>query len=49
VLAVKGTEPLVPATQGSVRATAAQLAAGVPAEAWVACTASDGATGDAAA
>ena len=45
VLAVKGTEPLGTATQGSARATAAQLAAGVPVEQWVACSAGHGAKG----
>ena len=44
VLAVKGTEPLWPAG-GSTRATATQLAAGVPAEQWVACSAGHGAKG----
>jgi SRSO17 transposase len=43
VLAVKGTEPLVPAAHGS--ATAAQLAASVPPEQWVACSAGHGAKG----
>jgi hypothetical protein len=43
VLAVKGTEPLRTATQES--ATAAQLAASVPAEQWVACSAGHGAKG----
>ena len=44
VLAVKGTEPLrTTATHGS--ATAAQLAASVPAEQWVACSAGHGAKG----
>jgi SRSO17 transposase len=43
VLAVKGTEPLRTATQES--ATAAQLAASVPAEPWVACSAGHGAKG----
>jgi SRSO17 transposase len=43
VLAVKGTEPLVMATQGS--ATASQLAASLPAEQWVACSAGHGAKG----
>jgi SRSO17 transposase len=43
VLAVKSTEPLVPATQGS--ATASQLAASLPAEQWVACSAGHGAKG----
>jgi SRSO17 transposase len=45
VLAVKGSEPLGTATQGSVRATAAQLAACVPVEQWVACSAGHGAKG----
>jgi SRSO17 transposase len=45
VLAVKGTEPLVTATQGSGRATATQLVAGVPVEQWVACSAGHGAKG----
>ena len=45
VLAVKCTEPLVAATAGSVRATATQLAAAVPATQWVACSAGHGATG----
>jgi hypothetical protein len=43
VLAVKGTEPLRPATQGS--ATASQLAASLPAEQWVACSVGHGAKG----
>jgi SRSO17 transposase len=43
VLAVKGTEPLGTATQES--ATATQLAASVPAEQWVACSAGHGAKG----
>jgi SRSO17 transposase len=43
VLAVKGTEPLGTATQES--ATAAQVAAGVPAEQWVTCSAGHGAKG----
>jgi SRSO17 transposase len=43
VLAVKGTEPLGTATPG--RATAAQVAASVPAEQWVACSAGHGAKG----
>jgi SRSO17 transposase len=43
VLAVKGTEPLGTATQES--ATASQLAASVPAEQWVACSAGHGAKG----
>jgi hypothetical protein len=42
-LAVKGTEPLATATPGS--ATAAQLAAAVPGEQWVACSAGHGAKG----
>jgi SRSO17 transposase len=45
VLAVKGTEPLVTATQGSTRATATQVAASVPAEQWVPCSAGHGAKG----
>ena len=45
VLAVKGTEPLGTATQGSARATAVQLAASVPVEQWVACSAGHGAKG----
>ena len=44
VLAVKCTEPLWPA-DGSAPATATQLAAGVPAEQWVACSAGHGAKG----
>jgi SRSO17 transposase len=44
VLAVKCTELLRPA-DGSARATATQLAAGVPAEQWVACSAGHGAKG----
>ena len=44
VLAVKCTEPRWPAG-GSTRATATQLAAGVPAEQWVACSAGHGAKG----
>jgi hypothetical protein len=43
VLAVKGSEPLVTATPGS--ATAAQLAASVPVEEWVTCSAGHGAKG----
>jgi SRSO17 transposase len=43
VLAVKGTEPLVAATQGS--ATASRLAASLPVEQWVACSAGHGAKG----
>jgi SRSO17 transposase len=43
VLAVRGTEPLVTATQRAT--TASQLAAGVPAEEWVACSAGHGAKG----
>jgi SRSO17 transposase len=43
VLAVKGTEPLGTATQGST--TACRLAARVPAEQWVACSAGHGAKG----
>jgi SRSO17 transposase len=43
VLAIKGTEPLVTATPRSV--TAAQLAASVPAEQWVAASAGHGAKG----
>jgi hypothetical protein len=45
VLAVKGTEPLGTATQGSARVTAVQLAASVPVEQWVACSAGHGAKG----
>ena len=45
VLAVTGTAPLVTATQGSTRATATQLAASVPAEQWVPCSAGHGAKG----
>jgi SRSO17 transposase len=46
VLAVKGTEPLrTRTTQGSGRATASQLAASVPAEQWVVCSAGHGAKG----
>ena len=44
VLAVKCTEPLRPPA-GSTRATAEQLAARVPAEQWVACSAGHGAKG----
>jgi SRSO17 transposase len=43
VVAVKGTQPLGTATQES--ATAAQLAASVPVEQWVACSAGHGAKG----
>jgi SRSO17 transposase len=43
VLAVKGTEPLGTATQGS--ATATQLVASLPAEQWIACSAGHGAKG----
>jgi SRSO17 transposase len=43
VLAVKGTEPLVTATQEST--TASQLAANLPVEQWVACSAGHGAKG----
>jgi DDE superfamily endonuclease len=43
VLAVKGIEPLERATQGS--ATASQLADGLAAEQWVACSAGHGAKG----
>jgi SRSO17 transposase len=43
VLAVKGSEPLGTATQES--ATAAQVAASVPVEQWVACSAGHGAKG----
>jgi SRSO17 transposase len=46
VLAVKGTEPLaIPGPDGSARVSAEQLAAGVPAEEWVACSAGHGAKG----
>jgi SRSO17 transposase len=44
VLAVKCTQPLRPA-DGAARATAEQLAARVPAEQWVACSAGHGAKG----
>ena len=44
VLAVKCTEPLRPA-DGSARATAEQLAVGVPTEQWVTCSAGHGAKG----
>jgi SRSO17 transposase len=44
VLAVKCTEPLRPA-DGPTRATAEQLAARVPAEQWVTCSAGHGAKG----
>ena len=44
VLAVKGVEPLRRA-HGSAPATAEQLAARVPAEQWVACSAGHGAKG----
>jgi SRSO17 transposase len=43
VLAVKGSEPLGTATQESVRATAIQVAASVPPEQWVTCSAGHGA------
>jgi SRSO17 transposase len=43
VLAVKGSEPFVTVTSGS--ATAAQVAASVPVEQWVACSAGHGAKG----
>jgi SRSO17 transposase len=43
VLAVKGSEPLGTATPG--RVTAAQLAASLPAEQWVTCSAGHGAKG----
>jgi SRSO17 transposase len=45
VLAVKGTEPLRTATQETARATASELAASVPVEEWVACSAGHGAKG----
>ena len=46
VLAVKCTEPLaIPGPDGAARATAAQLAAGVPAEQWVTASAGHGAKG----
>jgi SRSO17 transposase len=45
VLAVKCTEPLQPASQGSARATATQLAAAVSGEQWVTCSAGHGAKG----
>jgi SRSO17 transposase len=45
VLAVKGSEPLGTATQRSARATAIQLAASMPVEQWVACSAGHGAKG----
>jgi hypothetical protein len=45
VLAIKGSEPLVPATRRSARATAIQLATSVPVEQWVACSAGHGAKG----
>jgi SRSO17 transposase len=45
VLAVKGTEPLVATTHGPARATATRLAASVPPEQWVACSAGHGAKG----
>jgi SRSO17 transposase len=45
VLAVKGTEPLRTATQGSGRATASNLAASVPPEQWIACSAGHSAKG----
>jgi SRSO17 transposase len=46
VLAVKRTESLgVDGQQGPVRASAAQLAAAVPAEQWIACSAGHGAKG----
>jgi SRSO17 transposase len=46
VLAIKGTEPLaIPGPDGSARVSAEQLAAGVPAEEWVAASASHGAKG----
>jgi uncharacterized membrane protein len=44
VLAVKGIEPLRPA-DGSAPTTAEQLAARVPAEPWLACSAGHGAKG----
>jgi len=45
VLAVKGTEPLGTATRESGRATAIQVAASVPPEQWVTCSAGHGAKG----
>jgi SRSO17 transposase len=46
VLAVKCTEPLeVSSPNGVVRESAEQLAAGVPAEQWIACSAGHGAKG----
>jgi SRSO17 transposase len=46
VLAVKCTEPLaIPGSDGSARASAEQLAAGVPAEQWVTASAGHGAKG----
>jgi SRSO17 transposase len=45
VLAVKGSEPLGTATQRSARATAIQVAASMPVEQWVACSAGHGAKG----
>jgi SRSO17 transposase len=45
VLAVKGSEPLGTATQGSARASAIQVAASMPVEQWVACSAGHGAKG----
>jgi SRSO17 transposase len=46
VLAVKCTEPLaIPGPNGSARASAEQLAAGVPAEQWVMASAGHGAKG----
>jgi SRSO17 transposase len=46
VLAVKCTEPLaIPGPDGAARASAAQLAAGLPAEQWVTASAGQGAKG----
>jgi hypothetical protein len=46
VLAVKCTEPLTaPRPDGTARVSATQLAAAVPAEAWVACSAGHGVKG----
>ena len=46
VLAIRGTEPLaIPGPDGAARVSAEQLAAGVPAEEWVAASAGHGAKG----
>jgi SRSO17 transposase len=45
VLAVKGTEPLRTATQGSGRTPATNLAASVPPKQWITCSAGHGAKG----